>query len=427
MKNNKPQKNIPAGWQEVRLADIGSFSKGAGILKDQLTENGHNAVRYGELYTRHNFHIKKIYSHIPSSVVSTTKKIKYGDILFAGSGETIDEIGKSAAYLLKEDCYAGGDIIVFSPKNADSLFLAYFLNIGEGRKKLSELGQGQSVVHIYKSEIEKMKLHLPSLPEQKRIVAVLESWDGMVSKLARKIAVKKNIKKGLMQNLLTGKVRLAGFNDKWNTFMFGDIAEPRKERFDPKKYKTTKPCIELEHIKSNAGKLCGKTHTTESSSMKTIFHPGDILFGKLRAYLRKYWLATYEGVCSTEIWVLNANRKKTIPEIIFQIVQSERFISIATTSQGTHMPRSTWNFVAEYEVQLPEIREQKAIADILVMADREIKKLEEKLKIIQGQKKFLLNNLITGQIRVPEKHRIKKELLRHQHRSDLFCLINSIT
>lgn len=225
MKNNIVQKNIPSGWQEVRLANIGVFSKGAGISKEQLSSSGNNAVRYGELYTKFDFQIKKIYSYIPDDIISQTKKIKFGDILFAGSGETIDEIGKSAAYLINEECYAGGDIIIFTPKGVDSLFLSYFLNVGEARKKLRELGQGQSVVHIYKSDLENVSLHLPILPEQKRIVAVLETWDQAIEKLAKKIEIKKNIKKGLMQNLLTGKIRLAGFSEKWKTVKLSDVAK----------------------------------------------------------------------------------------------------------------------------------------------------------------------------------------------------------
>lgn len=246
MKNNSNQKIIPDGWRETKLASIGTFSKGSGISKEQLSETGHNAIRYGELYTRHNFHIKKIYSFISDEIIPLTKKIDFGDILFAGSGETIDEIGKSAAYLLTEPAYAGGDTIIFRPKNANSLFLSYFLNVGEARKKLRELGQGQSVVHIYKSDIENVRLHLPPLPEQNRIVAVLETWDRVIEKLGYKIEVKKRIKKGLMQELLTGKTRLLGFRGVWESTAFGDITSPRKERFDPKKNVENKFCVELE-------------------------------------------------------------------------------------------------------------------------------------------------------------------------------------
>jgi type I restriction enzyme S subunit len=402
MKINHTQNNVPNGWQEIKLASIGSFSKGSGITKEQLSQTGHNAIRYGELYTKHHFHIRKIYSFISDEIAALSTKVKYGDILFAGSGETIDEIGKSAAYLLKEDAYAGGDTIIFRPKDANSLFLSYFLNIGEARKKLRELGQGQSVVHIYKSDIENLRLHLPPLHEQNRIVAVLEIWDRAVEKLTKIIKAKRGVKKWLMQELLTGKTRLPGFKDKWAISMFGDIATLRKERFDPKSKSAEKFCVELENIQSGTGRLIGETYTKNNSSLKSIFYPGDVLFGKLRAYLKKYWFATCEGVCSTEIWVLEAKNKKIIPEILFQIVQSEGFISTAAMTQGTHMPRSNWDVVAGYKIRLPDTIEQTAITKLLTTADQEIAELEKKLKLLEDQKKYLLNNLITGTIQTPK-------------------------
>ena len=131
---------------------------------DSIIASGNNAIRYGELYTKYDFKIDKIYSFIPDEAALKSKKINTEDIVFTGSGETIDEIGKSAAYMLKEPCFAGGDTIVFSPKNQSSLYLAFLLNIGSVRKQLRAFGQGQSVVHIYKKDIENISIFLP--PQQ---------------------------------------------------------------------------------------------------------------------------------------------------------------------------------------------------------------------------------------------------------------------
>jgi type I restriction enzyme S subunit len=194
-------------WQNRTLSDLGNFSKGTGILKDQVSEKGFNAVRYGELYTVYSYQINKVFSHIPASITTEAREIKYGDILFAGSGETNDEIGKSAAYLLHEKCYAGGDIIVFSPNGCDSLFLSYFLNVGESRKLLRELGQGQSVVHLYKSDLETMELRIPSYTEQKAIATVLYTAETEISIFERKLSYFKDQKKYLLNNLITGTIR----------------------------------------------------------------------------------------------------------------------------------------------------------------------------------------------------------------------------
>ena len=406
MKKNKPQKNIPDGWQEVRLANIGSFSKGAGILKDQVLENGYNAIRYGELYTKYNFKIEKVHSHISEDIISQTKKIKYGDILFAGSGETINEIGKSATYLLKEECYAGGDIIVFSPKNADSLFLAYFLNIGEGRKKLSELGQGQSVVHIYKSEIEKMRLHLPSLPEQKRIVAVLESWDGVIDKLTKKIKIKKNIKEGLIQNLLTGMIRLDGFNYKWEQCKVGDICEIKKGQELSKeklssngKYK----CILYGELYTKYSELINNVSSRTNFKEGIVSSSGDILIPAstttsamdlaIAACLNKK-----NVLLGGDINILRAKKKYDSRFLALYLTHAKKH-DLARLAQGITIVHLYGKDFKKLSIEIPEIKEQSAIANIIVAADEEIKILEKKLTILKDQKKYLLNNLITGTIR----------------------------
>jgi type I restriction enzyme, S subunit len=394
MKINQTQKNTKNKWQEVRLADLGVFTKGSGITKDQLTDTGYNAVRYGELYTKFNFKIDKIYSHIPAAVLSSTVKIKYGDVLFAGSGETNEEIGKSASYLLHEDCYAGGDIIIFRPENANSMFLSYFLNVGEGRKKLSELGQGQSVVHIYKSEIEKLSLRLPALPEQNRIVSVLETWDKAIENLNKKIEIKKKIKKGLMQDLLTGKKRLAGFKDKWETKEIGELLDYEQ----PNKYivgSTDYDCIHKTPVlTANKSFILGYTDEIEGiyKSHPVIIFDDFTMDNKFVDFDFK--------IKSGAIKLLTPKSKDVNLKFVFERIQ---LIKVVIGQHRRH-------YLSEYQyitVDTPDIKEQNAIAGILTIADEEITELEKKLFIIKEQKRFLLNNLITGVIRTPENLSVK--------------------
>jgi type I restriction enzyme S subunit len=408
MKNNKSQKNIPEGWKETKLADIGVFSKGSGITKDQLTKTGHNAIRYGELYTKFNFKIEKIYSHIPTEVIPTATKIKYGDILFAGSGETNEEIGKSAAYLLSQDCYAGGDLIIFTPKNADSLFLSYSLNIGEGRKKLTELGQGQSVVHIYKSEIEKLKLHLPPVSEQKRIVSVIETWDKSIEKLVSKINVKKQLKISLMQGLLTGKVRLPGFADRWKIVNLGDLLKERNER-DVESEKLLLYSLTIENGVCPKGERYDRSFLVKSDSKvykKTykndiVYNPANLRYGAIAHNKNE------NPVLLSPIYqvLFIKNEKETNIDFIGQLLTWERQIrKMSAYAEGTLIERMEVKIDSfkTIQIDIPDKKEQDAIANILNTASKEIFLLEEKLSFIQEQKRYLLNNLITGTIRTPE-------------------------
>ena len=391
MKTNLQQKKIPQGWQKTRLSEIGIFSKGSGITKNQLTETGHNAIRYGELYKEFNFKIKKIYSHIPSRVASTATKIKYGDILFAGSGETNEEIGKSAAYLLNQECYAGGDLIIFTPKNANSLFLSYSLNIGEGRKKLTELGQGQSVVHIYKSEIEKLKLHLPPTSEQNCIVTVLENWDKSIEKITQKIEIKKRIKKGLMQDLLTGKKRLCGFCDKWEINKLKNVCNVKKGEQ-----------LNKEHM-LKGGKYPALNGGIEASGFTDKYNTDDNVItiseggnscGYVNFSTEKFWCG---GHCYTVF--PNKNIDNFFLYQLLKFKQKE----IMSLRVGSGLPNIQKKTLDNFRINIPKSKEeQKAISKILTIADKEITKLEQKSSIFKEQNKFLLNNLINGTIRTPE-------------------------
>ena len=120
---------LPEDWDVKSLSEIGVFSKGFGITRDQAQSGNIPCIRYGEIYTTHHNYIRRFCSYISQEITNTSTKLKTGDILFAGSGETKEEIGKAVAFVGREDAYAGGDIIILSPKiNVSSLFLGFVLN-----------------------------------------------------------------------------------------------------------------------------------------------------------------------------------------------------------------------------------------------------------------------------------------------------------
>ncbi|MCK4304337.1 MAG: restriction endonuclease subunit S [Candidatus Eisenbacteria sp.] len=255
--------------------------------------------------------------------------------------------------------------------------------------------------YITRGTLTKMKVAMPpTKAEQETIAEALSAADALIESLEQLLVKKRQLKQGAMQELLTGKRRLPGFSGEWEVKRFGEIAQPRRERIDPRRTGRHDFCIELEHIDQGTGCLVGHTMTSEGSSLKSVFQKDDVLFGKLRAYLRKYWLANREGVCSTEIWVLTAKRPQLIPQFLFQLVKVDRFIEAASSAYGTHMPRSDWSVVKNYEVGLPPIPEQTAIATILSDMDAEIAALEAKLAKARQIKQGMMQELLTGRIRL---------------------------
>ena len=196
-------------WKHCYLSQLGIFIKGSGISRDESNSGTLLAVRYGELYTKHNNYITKFYSHISEDVANDAKRIYYGDILFAASGETKEEIGKCAAIVSNEEVYAGGDILIFRPFNdLNPLFMGTVLNMPEAQKQRAEKGQGDAVVHIHADDLGKMSVYIPEFEEQTAIASVLSDMDNEIEALEQKLTKTRQVKQGIMQQLLTGKIRL---------------------------------------------------------------------------------------------------------------------------------------------------------------------------------------------------------------------------
>lgn len=196
------------GWAVRRLGEVGTFSKGSGIRKDEAFSGDIPCVRYGELYTKHHEVIKQIHSFISKKVSLEAKRLKAGDILFAGSGETKEEIGKCAAFVSSFEAYAGGDVVIFSPTNTNSIFLGYLLNTPSIKKQKASKGQGDAVVHISASQLSSIEISLPPIETQTRIAQILTDADAEIQALETKLAKLQAQKQGMMQALLTGKIRL---------------------------------------------------------------------------------------------------------------------------------------------------------------------------------------------------------------------------
>ena len=196
-------------WETKRLGKLGTFSKGRGIKRDDVSDDGVPCIRYGELYTRYQDYILKVVSRIPPGVAETALPIKTGDLLFAGSGETTEEIGRCAAYLGEEQTYAGGDVIVLTPSGQNSIYLGHLMNSPTVSAQKARMGQGDAVVHIYINNLAQVQIELPPIEEQRAIATVLSDMDTEISALEHRRDKTIAIKQGMMQQMLTGKVRLS--------------------------------------------------------------------------------------------------------------------------------------------------------------------------------------------------------------------------
>ena len=195
-------------WEVKNLGEIADILKGSGLSKGKLDPSGKNkCILYGELFTTY----KQVIEHVVSRTNSMEGRLsKYGDILMPGSTTTVGIDLATASALLEDNVLLGGDIIILRKKDDsyNSEFLARYLTQIK-KHAISELAQGITIIHLYGSNMINLELRLPStIEEQGAISAVLSDMDDEIAALEQRREKNRAIKQGMMQALLTGRVRL---------------------------------------------------------------------------------------------------------------------------------------------------------------------------------------------------------------------------
>ena len=203
---------VPTYWEVRHLGRIGRFFKGGGGTKEDEREEGIPCVRYGDLYTHHRFFITASRACVAPELAATAyTPIAYGDVLFAGSGETIEEIGKSAVNLIRGPACCGGDVIVFRPSiDAEARFLGYIADCSASVHQKACIGRGFTVMHIYSSDLKYMTVAIPPVPEQVAIVRFLDYADRRIRRYIRAqqqlIALLEEQKQAIIHQAVTGQI-----------------------------------------------------------------------------------------------------------------------------------------------------------------------------------------------------------------------------
>lgn len=201
---------IPKHWRIIKLKYIAkNICKGNGITKEDIVIDGNiPCVRYGEIYSKYNYKFYECLTRINQEKVTSKQYFLHGDLLFAGTGELVEEIGKNIVYLGNEKCLAGGDIIVV--KHSESpLFMSYALNSNYGQIQKSYGKAKLKVVHISGAEIGNIKVMLPPRGEQEQIEKYILKKCNEIDLLIRNkeqiIGELENYKKSVIYEYVTGK------------------------------------------------------------------------------------------------------------------------------------------------------------------------------------------------------------------------------
>ena len=333
--------------------------------------------------------------------INKRSKVEKDDLIFS----MIGSVGNVA--LIKGEakfCIKNVGLFKHNKSAVVPQYLLFFFKSNHTQNRIKSLLNGGIQKFLGLGELRKLELLFPPLSEQKLIVEILEMWDSYLEKLEKKIEIKKKIKKGLMQQLLTGKKRLKGFNGKWKNVPIGSIGDivtgstPLMK--DESNYGNDYCWVTAEDFN---GKYIFNTKIKLSKKGKelTRFLPKGSILITCIASIGKNAIAGVPLATNQQINSVIVNEKNNNEFFYYYINQFTNLLKkFAGIGAVPILNKVTFSNIKIY---IPSsIKEQSVIAKILSTADEEIEVFEKQKEKAEAQKKYLLNNLITGKIRLPE-------------------------
>ena len=327
--------------------------------------------------------------------------LKYGDILMSTVRPNLMAHLLFTGQIRDAVCSTGFSVIRCRKDSCDPRYLFAHLFGKTVNNQIDSIITGSNYPAINSHDIRLIEVPFPPTVEEQSVIAeALADVDGLLAALASLVVKKQVIKHSTIQQLLNGSIHVLGFSDKRQTKRLGDFCSIRNCKVKPSDLPSDTLCVELDDVETGSGTLRSFSTARNATSAKYLFHVGDVLFGRLRPYLRKYWLADRTGICTTEIWPLIVDSTQADRGFLYAIVQSNEFYRAAGVSYGTHMPRADWYVMRNLEVSLPPIAEQRIIASIVYDMETEITTIENLGVKIRAIREWMMQQLLTGRTRL---------------------------
>lgn len=407
--SNIPKLRFPefsGEWEEKKLSDIASFSKGKGYTKNDLVKNGTPIVLYGRMYTKYETVISDIDTFVNLQVGSIISK--GGEIIVPASGETAEEISR-ASVVKNKGIILGGDLNILSLQKDkyNPEFFALTISSGTSQKRLSKLAQGKSVVHLHNEDLSGLQIKVPSLAEQQKIADFLSNVDSIITAETKILNTLQKKKKALMQKLYTRQLRFKSDDGKdfpaWEEKKLGDVCNVLSGKRVPKGNKLTSVNTGLKYITvSDMGDkfVSNKdikyiTQEIETKIKKYKVITGDIIIsvagtlGKVNIITEEFNNANLTENCDklTEF-------KGCITEYLFYFLQSDKFLDeINRIKTSSAQPKLALDRLRIFVIPIPIIKEQQKIAACLSSLDSLIQTQQKVVTTWQQRKKALLQKM----------------------------------
>ncbi|AAU25747.1 MULTISPECIES: restriction endonuclease subunit S [Bacillus] len=377
-------------WENGNLSDIADITMG-----QSPPGNSYNDIKDGIGLINGPTEFTNKYPVVKQWTSKPTKLCKAGDILLCVRGSSTGRMNIAD----DEYCIGRGVASIRAKKDkAETSFIYYTLNY-----KVNQLLQktaGSTFPNLSSNEIKDMIVGIPLFAEQQKIASILSTWDKAIELKEKLIEQKKEQKKGLMQKLLTGKVRLPGFSDKWEKKKIGELLEESKVI-------AKNPQLDKRiTVRLNLKGVCKREISTvekEGATTQYIRKEGQFIYGKQNLHKGAFGLIPKEldgFQSSSDIPCFDFKEGVDGLWFYYYFSRESFYTNLENISSGTGSKRIQPKELYKLTIKLPSLREQQRQSKILECSDKEIYLLEKELETYRKQKQGLMQLLLTGKVRV---------------------------
>ena len=349
--NKLIQELCPNGVEYRTLGEVAlDIFRGAGIKREEVTEAGMPCVRYGEIYTTYDIWFDKCVSHTSPDVVTKPKFFEYGDILFAITGENVEDIAKSIAYVGCEKCLAGGDIVVLKHRQ-NPKYLSYVLSTEKARKQKSQGKVKSKVVHSSVPAIASIEIPVPPLPVQAEIVRILDTFTALTAELTAELTARRKQYEYYRDRLLKfddlpGEVDCVDCSGSVSWVKLGEVCTFKYGKGN------TIPKKQGDYPVYGCNGIVGSTDVYNSEDSAIIGHIGSAGFVNWGA--GKHFV-TYNGT------ICQANRSRILSKYLYYSLVNLHLERLIKGNQ----PYLSYGDYSNLPIPLPPLAEQRRIVSIL--------------------------------------------------------------
>lgn len=393
-------KQIPDEWKARNFDEVFEFLPTLTLSRKDLNSDsefdGIYNIHYGDIHSTYkfvelDFDKEKSIPKIIDDKIDESKLtfLTTGDLVIADASEDYEGVAACVELSNVKDRKVTAGLHTYAVRDKKGYssegFRAYILKHPWVNNEVNKIATGSKVYGISKTNISKLKVILPPLPEQQKIASILSKWDELIETQTQLIEEKEKQKKGLMQKLLTGEVRFPGFEEEWEEVRLGDICKKKSSN------------LSANSLGDNEGQY--KVYGATGFLQYTDFYNEDkefISIVKDGAGVGRVLLCEAKSSVLGTLEVITPKEKVDI-FYLYSILQSINFKKYIT---GSTIPHVYFKDYANEKIRIPGYAEQQEVAKLLFNCDEEIQLLKDELEAIKLQKKGLMQQLLTGKIRV---------------------------